>query len=339
MKLVMETCPTNMCHASTVLQLDKEQFLIAWFGGTKEGKGDVGIWMAKGNESGFDKPKLVAQSDEAHWNPVLFRVTEQRIFLFYKVGNDIGTWCTMLRVSEDNGTTFGPVLELVPGDRGGRGPVRNKPIRLKSGRILAPASTEQGIWKAFTDSSDDEGKTWSKSQETAIENLVYQQGERVVSEEESKIPVSEQSFYGRGVIQPTLWETEQNKVHMLLRSTEGHIFRSDSEDGGDTWSDAYATTLPNNNSGIDLTKTSDGRLFLVYNPVNVNWGERTPISLAVSDDEGVSFRRLKDLSSGSGEYAYPAIIADDEFLYITYTYKRQNIAFRKIKQEEEHYAK
>ena len=331
MKLIMKKCPTAMCHASTILKLDQDKFIVAWFGGTKEGMEDVAIWIARGNEKHFEEPVILAQSNEAHWNPVLFRIDEKKIIIFYKVGNEIGSWRTMYRISEDNGESFGAEKELVKGDLGGRGPVRNKPIRLKNGRILAPGSTEQGIWKAFVDYSDDEGKTWRKSQEVEIKRLAYKEGERTVAKEKSSIPVSEQSFYGRGVIQPTLWETKPNQVHMLLRSTEGKIYRSDSEDGGETWTEAYATELPNNNSGIDMIQTEDGREFLVYNPVGVNWGERTPISLAVSSDNGETWKKIKDLSTGDGEFAYPAIIQDEEFLYITYTYKRENIAFCKIK--------
>lgn len=331
MKKIMEQCPTVMCHASTVLKLNEQEYLTAWFGGSVEGADDVAIWMARGDGEHFSEPIKVAVSEEAHWNPVLFRINEQKIILFYKEGKEIRTWRTMCRISEDNGKTFGEEMELVPGDEGGRGPVRNKPIRLKSGRILAPGSTEQGIWRAFVDISDNDGITWRKSGEVEIAGLHYEEGKRVVKEGDSEIPVSEQSFYGRGVIQPTLWEDDENQVHMLLRSTEGRIYRSDSRDGGDTWCEAYATELPNNNSGIDLTRTPDGNLFLVYNPINVNWGKRTPISLAVSEDNGRTWTKLKDLSTGEGEFAYPAIICDDENLYITYTYKRQNIAFWKIK--------
>ena len=292
------------------------------------------MWQSgftRGNEEHFEEPKILAQSEEAHWNPVLFRVDEKKIIIFYKVGNEISKWRTMYRVSEDNGETFGEEKELVPGDQGGRGPVRNKPIRLKSGRILAPGSTEQGIWKAFVDRSDDDGKTWNKSQEVAISQLEYKSGERTVGKDDSSIPVSEQSFYGRGVIQPTLWESIPDQVHMLLRSTEGMIYRSDSKDGGNTWTEAYATELPNNNSGIDMIRSEDGKLFLVYNPVGVNWGDRTPISLAVSKDDGKTWEKIRDLSTGEGEFAYPAIIQDEDFLYITYTYKRKNIAFWKIR--------
>ena len=330
MKLIMEKCPTDMCHASTLLKIGPDRFLAAWFGGTKEGNGDVAIWFTRGNEEHFEEPKILAQSEEAHWNPVLFRVDEKKIIIFYKVGNEISKWRTMYRVSEDNGETFGEEKELVPGDQGGRGPVRNKPIRLKSGRILAPGSTEQGIWKAFVDRSDD-GKTCNKSQEVEISPLEYQSGERTVGKDDSSIPVSEQSFYGRGVIQPTLWESIPDQVHMLLRSTEGMIYRSDSKDGGDTWTEAYATELPNNNSGIDMIRSKDGKLFLVYNPIGVNWGDRTPISLVVSKDDGKTWEKIRDLSTGEGEFAYPAIIQDEDFLYITYTYKRKNIAFWKIR--------
>ena len=331
MKLIMEKCPTDMCHASTLLKIGPDRFLAAWFGGTKEGNGDVAIWFTRGNEEHFEEPKILAQSEKAPWNPVLFRVDEKKIIIFYKVGNEISKWRTMYRVSEDNGEPFGEEKELVPGDQGGRGPVRNKPIRLKSGRILAPGSTEQGIWKAFVDRSDDDGKTWNKSQEVEISQLEYKSGERTVGKDDSSIPVSEQSFYGRGVIQPTLWESIPDQVHMLLRSTEGMIYRSDSKDGGDTWTEAYATELPNNNSGIDMICSEDGKLFLVYNPVGVNWGDRTPISLAVSKDDVKTWEKIRDLSTGEGEFAYPAIIQDEDFLYITYTYKRKNIAFWKIR--------
>lgn len=331
MKLVMKKCPTEMCHASTLLKIGQNRFLVAWFGGTKEGNGDVAIWITRGNEENFDEPEILSQSDEAHWNPVLFRINEKKIMIFYKVGNEISKWRTVYRISEDNGESFGEEKELVQGDQGGRGPVRNKPVRLKNGRILAPGSTEQGRWKAFVDCSDDDGVSWKKSKDIEIRQLKYKVGERTVAKDDSSIPVSEQSFYGRGVIQPTLWESEPNQVHMLLRSTEGRIYRSDSKDRGDTWTDAYPTELPNNNSGIDMICTEDNRLFLVYNPVGKNWGERTPISLAESENDGKTWIKIRDLSSGEGEFAYPAIIQDEKYLYITYTYKRKNIAFWKIK--------
>jgi len=49
--------------------------------------------------------------------------------------------------------------ELVPGDIGGRGPVKNKLIKLQNGDWLAPASIETNtLWVCFVDRSSDQGK-------------------------------------------------------------------------------------------------------------------------------------------------------------------------------------
>lgn len=156
-----------------------------------------------------------------------------------------------------------------------------------------------------------------------IIGLSYTEGEKTA---ESDIAVSQQSFYGRGVIQPSLWQSADGSVHMLLRSSEGFIHRSDSADEGETWTPAYATELPNNNSGLDLTRGADGALYLLCNPVAANWGVRSPLSLFRSVDEGASWQRLCDLETEQGEFSYPAIIASGGKLYMSYTWKRQNIA-------------
>lgn len=335
-QLIMEKCPTDMCHASSVLQLDKDEFMVAWFGGSHEGKPDTDIWCSYRRDGKFSAPVRLVSADEACWNPVLFRLDEKKVILFYKVGNEIASWTTFAKISTDNGHTFNAEFQLVSGDRGGRGPVRNKPIRLSDGEILAPASTEQGIWRAFVDRSEDNAATWSQSDWIEIKSLngIGQDHLKMQFTGNSEIPVSEQSFYGRGVIQPTLWPgAESGSVHALLRSTEGAIYRSDSVDKGRTWSEAYRTNLPNNNSGIDMVKTTEG-LFLVYNPIGENWGKRTPLSISYSADNGHTWRLLRHLEEVPGEYAYPAIIAGADTVYITYTYNRENIAFCCFRKEE-----
>ena len=226
--------------------------------------------------------------------------------------------------AQNDGLSWSAPAELVAGDvSGGRGPVRNKPIRLKSGRVLAGGSTEHGIWQAFADISDDEGATWRKSTPVAIADLQYRAGEKTA---ESAIAVSAQSFYGRGVIQPSLWQSFDGSVHMLLRSSEGFVFRADSEDEGESWSAAYALSLPNNNSGLDLVRLEDGTLLLVCNPVAANWGMRSPLSLFISEDDGNTWVKLLDLETALGEFSYPAIVAQGEDVYISYTFDRKNIA-------------
>lgn len=324
-EMVCGKLPTAMCHASTVLVQDDGTILCAWFGGSHEGERDVAIWVARRVDGVWQPPFSIAHTDEAHWNPVLQKKKDGSIRLYYKVGQIIAHWKTMICESRDGGQTWSVPRELVPGDKnGGRGPVRSKVIRLASGRLLAPCSTELVPWTAYADRSDDEGETWTRSNPIRIQGLVND-GTRTV--ENSDVPVAEQSFYGRGVIQPTLWESEPGKVHMLLRSTEGHVYRSDSSDNGESWCNPYPLELPNNNSGIDLDRLDSGDLLLVCNPVADNWGARTPISLLLSQDNGLTWEKVMDLDTGIGEFAYPAILARGDQVHITYTWKRENIAY------------
>ena len=329
-ELIIGRLPTAFCHASTILYVGGEQgidTLVCWFGGSHEGADDVGIYLSAKCKDGWSAPELIAETDEPCWNPVLYRHADgQSISLFYKQGRAIADWRTyVVTLSIEGGNiACSEAGELVSGDMsGGRGPVRNKLVRLRDGRLLAGGSVERGIWTAFADISDDDGKTWHKSAPIAIEGLEYQEGEKTA---DSNIEVSQQSFFGRGVIQPSLWESADGSVHMLLRSSEGYVYRSDSSDCGESWCAAYPTLLPNNNSGLDLVRTEAGNLFLVCNPVAANWGQRSPLSLFKSGDEGASWHRLLDLETEAAEFSYPAIISVGAKIIITYTYKRQNIA-------------
>ncbi|MEI7024872.1 sialidase family protein [Paenibacillus sp. y28] len=318
--------PFASCHASHLTLLPDGDILAAWFAGSKEGADDTAIWGARRRQGSWSEPFVLADElDEPYWNPVFHRKANGELVLFYKVGRLLKQWRTLFKVSADNGLTWSAPQELVEGDQGGRGPVRNKLIVLADGTWLAPASTEDGIWQAFTDRSTDEGRSWTRSGDIRIQDIDYSRIESVTG---SEIPVSDQSFYGRGVIQPTLWESEPGHVHMLLRSTEGRIYRSDSADSGQTWCDAYPTELPNNNSGIDVVKLDQGTLALVYNPVGTNWGPRTPLSLSFSTDNGKTWGGTIVLEQEEGEYSYPAIIANGPELFITYTWRRTSIAFR-----------
>lgn len=302
--------PFAQCHASTVLRTADGKFLVAWFGGTHEKHDDVGIWVSKGERGNWSAPVEVAKiREDAHWNPVLFKDPSGDITLFFKVGKTIDFWETWYKVSKDNGETWSEAKELVPGDKGGRGPVRNKPIVLSDGTWLAPASNELNkVWNAFVDRSEDGGKTWVESDFLVLKR---------------------DSAFGEGVIQPALWESAPGKVHMLLRSSAGVICRSDSEDYGKTWSPVYKTDLPNPNSGIDVTRLENNTLVLIFNPDNKNWGSRSPISLAISRDNGKTWDRAGELDRGTeeDEFSYPSIISFGDTVAVTYTWKRQRIAF------------
>jgi predicted neuraminidase len=297
--------PFAECHASTVVQLENGDLLCAWFGGTEEKDPDVGVWWSRFSNGAWSPPVRAAKVNEtAHWNPVLFRDPARGVYLFFKVGPEVPTWQTYWTKSTDNGVTWSEPVELMPGDVGGRGPVKDKPIILSDGAWLAPASTELGPWKPFADRSEDGGLTWTRSDDFAIDRDVIK---------------------GKGAIQPTFWESAPGHVHALMRTAGAVIGRADSTDGGRTWSAVTPSGLPNNNSGIDALRLEDGRVLLVYNPVGKNWGERTPLNLAVSGDNGVTWTDFASFETAPGEYSYPAIVTTTDGIAVCYTWKRERV--------------
>lgn len=304
----VENRPVNACHASTLVMLPDGDILAAWFGGEHEGAENVEIWSSRRHENVWTEPVMMSeQTDKACWNPVLYTEGND-VTLFFKRGDRIFRWQTFVRRSHDGGLTWSGESELVNGDAGGRGPVKNKPVGLSDGSLLAPGSheSEDGrTWIAFTDRSEDGGLTWIRSE--YIKTDPYAQ-----------------------LIQPTLWESVPGSVHMLLRSAENFIYRADSDDYGHTWNAAYPTGLPNNNSGIDLVKTPDGMLALVCNPVGSNHGKRTPLVLITSADNGMNWGEPLYLAGGEGEYSYPAVICADGRLYITFTWQRKSVMYCEV---------
>ena len=305
----------SQCHASTILK-HEDKLLCAFFAGTEEGKDDVRIFLMVNENGKWSDPEQMSFTKNIPcWNPVLLE-KDGTIYLFFKVGKKITKWQTYFRTSTDGGKTWSEAAELVEGDKtGGRGPVKNKAIVISDGTVVAPASVETNTkWDAFIDFSRDDCKTWQKS------NLIEFNHRKAV---------------GKGIIQPTLWEAD-GKVYALLRSTEGYVMRSFSEDLVN-WSPAEKADLPNNNSGIDCVQLPDGKVVVFHNPIAcADWGDRNIISYAVTEDNGETFLPAVEVEKDEdkdAEFSYPAAITDGEYVYLTYTHYRKNVMFRKFRIE------
>jgi len=307
-ELLFTAPPFRQCHASTLVEVAKNKFLVACFGGSQESKPDVAIWLTTIEKGAISAPLKVADgvvSDSLRypaWNPVLFQVHGGNLLLFYKVGPNPREWWGLVKSSSDKGRTWSAARRLPPGVLG---PIKNKPVQLADGTILAPSSVEEagGHWTIHLEKSMDKGRTWQVQ------------------------PIDNGSALD--VIQPSILTYAGGRLQLLCRSKQGRLVQAWSADNGATWGPLSQTELLNPNSGTDAVTLKNGTQLLVYNPAlpGKDWADgRSKLRVAQSADSR-TWHDVATLESGTTEeYSYPAIIqAQDGQVHITYTYNRQNI--------------
>jgi predicted neuraminidase len=307
-----ERAPYPQCHASTIAEASPGRLVAAWFGGTREGAPDVGIWVTRLESSGWTTPVEVAtglQPDGTRhptWNPVLFAAPGQPLRLFYKVGPSPRAWWGMEMSSADGGRTWNAPTRLPAPILG---PIKNKPVVLTDGSWLSASSTEDSPsgWRVHVERSVDSGRNWS---------LVG--------------PIHKGPWNLEAIQGSVLFHSD-GRLQMIGRTRSGPVFSTWSSTGGRTWSPLEPLGLPNPNAGTDAITLADGRHLIVYNdaaplPGSRN-GKRYPLVIALSKD-GVCWTKtavLEDEPIADG-YAYPAVIQSaDGLVHITYTWNRQRI--------------
>ncbi len=312
--LIFEKAPFKSCHASTMAET-KDNFVVAFFGGSNEGNEDVGIWLCRKETTGntWSAPVEIANGIQFNWivtekpqrypcwNPVLYQAKDGPLLLFYKVGPRPHSWWGMLITSNDQGKSWSEPRRLPEGIIG---PVRAKPIMLAEGKLLCGSSTEDQGWRVHMEFTPDLGKTWSRTE-------VLNDGKEF------------------DAIQPTILTYPDGKIQILCRS-RGILRQSWSDDSGLTWSPLVPSILPNPSAGIDAVTLSDGRQLLVYNHSTKG---RDKLNVAVSTD-GRNWKaalKLEDQTTIDGKSAYgaypAAIQATDGLVHITYTWRRESINY------------
>jgi len=301
---VYESAPFPSCHASTIVET-KNGLLTAFFGGTHERHPDVCIYVSRHDGGRWSAPREVAdgvQPDGSRlptWNPVLFRPRGGPIMLFYKVGPKPSEWWGMVKTSDDEGQTWSDAKRL--GD-GLLGPIKNKPVQLESGEVIAPSSIETTSdgWHVYFERSSDNGRTFAA--------MPYVPQDPAIK-----------------AIQPSVLIHSQTKLQAIGRTRSQRLFQTWSSDSGNTWSRLELTELPNCNSGTDAVTLADGRHILVYNH-SATEKVRVPLNVAMSRD-GVEWESAAVLETEPpGQYSYPAVIqTSDGLVHVTYTWKRLRI--------------
>lgn len=300
---------TAASHASTLVELEPNTLLAAWFGGKYEGAKDVSIYISSYKEQKWSAPKkliepLIKDGDTLPcWNPVLFKSKSQNLYLFYKVGKNPREWFGAMIVSKDDGKTWSNPKYL---PKGILGPIRNKPIETTPGIILCGSSTESiddNKWRVFIETYAEATDSWTITNINDKKNF--------------------------DIIQPTFLVHSDKEIQILSRSRHNKLISSWSEDNGKTWQKTDSINVVNSNSGVDAVTLSNKSFLLVNNPLKMgkDWfNGRNVLDVEYSKD-GVNWNKLFDLENQpEGEFSYPAIIqTSDKKIHILYTYNRKFI--------------
>ncbi|MGB8451989.1 MAG: sialidase family protein [Anaerocolumna sp.] len=331
--------PYKSCHAADLLELPNGDILCCWFAGSDEGNADVSIVLSRLNADSSEWTDPVKVSDDptrSEQNPSLFLTPEGEIWIMYTAqtartpeteeGFNLQYTAEIRRkISRDNGYTWGEtdVMFRRPGSF-----CRQKIQILSNGRwifgnwICFPDNSRNGSDITVMQISDDSGKSWR----------------------EVTVPESQ------GRVHANIVELGPGRLAAIFRSRfADNIYISNSEDNGDHWSVPGRTELLNNNSSISAIRLKSGAIGLVYNPVSFNedtsktvWpDQRCPVTLAISEDGGITwpYRRIVELGEGftgkwndsnNGRYEYPVMMqGSDEKIHVAYSWG--NLKFGKRK--------
>ena len=218
---------------------------------------------------------------------------EHPIGMFYLVKNGPDDLDVHLRISLDEARTFGP--PILATDAPGYHVMNNDRVTiLSTGRIVAPVAWSPDIRKlnhfvSFCYLSDDNGRSWRRSK--------------------GQVDLSK-----RGAMEPEVLELSDGRSVMILRTQLGHIATAYSDDRADTWSEPGHWTVKAPESPATLRRIpSTGDLLLIWNN-NYEAGAghsglRTPLTAAVSADEGRTWTNIRDLESLPDQtYSYPSLL-------------------------------
>ena len=308
--------PTVQNHAAFLARLPDGALACAWFGGSLEGKSDISVYAALLDEGAgaWSAPRrLTDDPDRSEQNPVIFAAPDEALWLFntaQPAGNqdEARVFVRPLR-REDDGLVAGPARDtgLPPGT------FIRAAVRVR----------DDGAWMLpLFMCNPRPGQRWTGAHDTAAMGVSTDGG---ASWSVEPVPASP------GAVHMTPVPLGGGRMAAFYRRRQADaVHRSESVDGGRSWSAPAPTDVPNNNSSIAAARLEDGRIALACNPVSAAmsdarraslydelgedddrpdaqggcqpvWGvPRAPLSLCISDDGGRTFPTRHEIEDGSG---------------------------------------
>ena len=309
-------------HPASMTELSNGDLYLVYYGGKGEYAVNTAVFGArlrKGTTQ-WTAPQAIAHDPfRSVGNGVIWEAPDGLVWLFYVVRYG-ETWSTsriQFKVSRDHAETWSDasVLSQDEGDM-----VRGRPIVLADGDYLLPIYHETGhdpesvgpdstsLFMKFNPAR----KTWTKT--GAIRSA-------------------------RGNIQPAVVQLEDGRLLAYCRrggdydpKTIGYIVRSESHDGGRTWSEGKDSNFPNPNAAVDFLKLRSGRLLLIFND---SMSRRTPLTAALSPDQDRTWPIRRNIAEGNNDFGYPSVFqAHDGRIHLVFTSDRRSVVNHAVFDED-----
>jgi predicted neuraminidase len=305
--------PGKYKHPASITELQNGDLYLVYYGGSGEYGDDSGVYGARlrKGESQWSKPARITPKPKwPEGNAVVWQAPDGVVWLFsvVRLGDTWSSSRIMARTSTDGAQAWKEPAPLTTEDGT---MVRSKPIVLKGGDYLLPIYHETGQDREWVGPD-----TTSLFLRYDVKNRRWTETNRIRSR--------------LGNLQPAVAALTETYLVCYCRRggdykprTDGYLIRSESRDGGRTWSRGVETSFPNPNAAVDFLRLHNGHLLLVYND---SMNKRTPLTVAISTDNDKSYPHRRNLAEGSGDFAYPfAIQTRDGKIHVIYTSHRRTV--------------
>jgi len=299
--------PGKYKHPASVTELDNGDLYVAYYGGSGEYELDTAVWggRLKLGEKEWSRPVVIADTPfHSDGNPVVWQAPDGVVWLFYVVRYG-DTWSDSrihAKISRDGASTWSDAFVLAD-ERGMM--VRAKPIVLHDGNYLLPIYHETGHDREMVGAD-----TTALFSRCDPKTMQWTETNRITAR--------------LGCLQPAVVQLTDDTLIAYMRRgggyeprNDGYLVRSESHDGGRTWSEGKDSAFPNPNAAADFVRLKNGHLMLVYND---SMTDRSPLTVAISANNDKSYPYKRNLIEGKDDFAYPyAIQTRDGRIHVIFT--------------------
>ncbi len=315
-------------HSPQLCWLDADRLACVWMAGGREGTSSMSIYgsVLRRSTSRWSQPKLLSQDpDRSEQNPLLFKTDDGRLHLIHTAQNtrpagdeswqQAGStfsmqWTAHLRhqSTQDWGRPWTRAHDLLQEPAFCRHP----PLRQPDGSWLLPIYRSLETGGAF-------GHDHSLVQPLDASGAPVGPAHAV--------PDSTGRVHG--AIVPS---ADGTRLLQFFRSRLADcVYRASGTLDGSQWTTPEPVALPNNNSSVQVIRLQSGLLLAAFNRIAAtavgtkNWGEavwpleRWPLSIALSDDDGMNWPWVRDIDTSMGycgsanwqhnfQLAYPSVV-------------------------------